>query len=151
MGRLDLSDLASSQFINPNIALDGRRIVTVKGKEIDLNDLSNQIVKISSSSKKVDELSYEERSNAIRVVEMIKTAYSETDKKIQKKNVFTQALVWMRDFFGSFLTNARSQIDKDTASHHFTGYSPKTSRGRFFMPKNTLHSLASQCPSSTLV
>lgn len=129
-----LSD--STNHFDPDsvtVTLGGRRVVMINGKEMDLKALANQLISISSSSSVVDQLSAKSRINGIRVVEKIEKAYRTADQKIQKENIFTRALLWMRESFGSLLMDTRRLIETEV-KRGFTSYGPKAAILREFGP-----------------
>ncbi len=129
----------SEAAFNPENAAgswNGKRVVKIDGKEMNLKDLAHQIIHISSSAA-VDQLSARERLAALKIVEKIQKAFAVTDQKVQEANIFTRALVWMRESTCCFMLpemyGARWLINEE-AARGFRSYSPEAFQKEFGEP-----------------
>lgn len=98
-----------------SISLDGKRIITLGGHNIDLNTLAKEAIQMSRLAD-VDNLSLPDRVTGIELIDKINIVYKKTDSQIRTKNIVTQALSWIRDLF------VRDQLGE--ARNSFTGFSP---------------------------
>ena len=132
LARLGISEAAFNPE-NATVSWNGKRIVKIDGKEMNLKDLAHQIIQISSSTA-VDELSARERLAALKVVKKIRKAFEVTDQKVQDANIFTRALVWMRESTCCFtlpeMYGTRWLIDEKT-EQNFISYSPEAFQKEF--------------------